>query len=120
MKILKYIGQLQTFKINQFYWFSKNKTQDDAWLYTDFHYFYVDEDEDINDIYTQQYKLKDTISSWSGWLEHSDNFDCMSNFNYFVDIKSTAYEIPITWSVSTKELWKDMNANQFKEWFHTN
>jgi len=117
-KKIRCIGYKQTFNINRFGLFGKLIKQDTGWVTRGFHYFYIDENDNIEDAYLSRYRTANdyVIVGWGDWYESSDNVNIMMSDGCFSNIKFEIIELDLKTIPSVKTLFKDMDGEQFKEW----
>jgi len=121
MKRIRAIGYKQTFDVNDYGLFGKLLKHETGWTIRGVHYFYIDEDENIDAVYSTRYKARDdsVVHGWGDWYLTSDNVSLMMSDNCFQNIKTDIVEIDLKTIPTMSQLWNDMDGEQFKEWFYT-
>lgn len=122
MKKLRCIGYKQTFDVYpfRFKFLRKLFKPTSGWVVRGLHYFYVEEDADIEEVYLGRYNVKknSVTTGWGNWGRWSDNVSVIMPEGCLANIKVSIVEYGVLETPTMEELWKDMSADDFKSWFH--
>ena len=125
MKIIRVIGYKQTFDVDKFNWIGKCVGQEKAWVIRGVHYFYAEENEDKESVYTKIYQPKQKIvSGVLSCYDASENIDLLRiaelGEKCIHNVETSIMEIDYESTQTTAEqLYRDMEATQYKEWWHS-